>query len=222
MNVSRIVVLLFAVGIIAAHADETNLTLTVGGVTYSNVTFGTVTPATVKIFHSSGIVRLPLAKLPPDLQQRFGYDPAQAADWQKVEQQQAAAFMKQQAVEQQKAKQQAGANRQSQLSQESREEIEKKSQALWVNIIQVTPDGLLVRIHGIRDRAESARNNFFTLVKESGPVLVVGHPKQGEFVDGEEIQFNAYLNGNWSYQNTAGANSTVQKWVYVSEYVPKK
>ncbi len=68
MNVSRIVVMLFVVGIIAAHANETNLTLTLDGVTYSNVTFGTVTTSSVYIHHRSGITRLPLAKLPMELQ----------------------------------------------------------------------------------------------------------------------------------------------------------
>ena len=56
-------------------ADETNSIVTVDGVTYSNVTWGAVTPATVKISHSAGIAVLPLAKLPADLQQQFGYDP---------------------------------------------------------------------------------------------------------------------------------------------------
>ena len=79
MNVFRIVVMLFVVGIFAAHANETNLTLTLDGVTYSNVTFGTVTTSSVYIHHSSGITRLPLAKLPMELQERFGYEPTHEA-----------------------------------------------------------------------------------------------------------------------------------------------
>lgn len=83
---SRLSVVVFAVAVMASHADETNLTLTVDGVTYSNVTFGSVSPSSVSIRHSTGIARLPLAKLPPELQQRFGYDPQKAADWQKAKQ----------------------------------------------------------------------------------------------------------------------------------------
>jgi len=75
MNVSRIVVLLFAVGIIVAHANETNLTLTVGGVTYSNVTFGTVTPSSVSIRHSAGISKVRLSQLPEEWQKKFNYNP---------------------------------------------------------------------------------------------------------------------------------------------------
>lgn len=70
-----------------AFADGTNLTLTVDGVTYSNVTFGTVTRSWVSIRHSAGVASIPLEKLPPDVQQRFGYDPQKAAEYQRLEQQ---------------------------------------------------------------------------------------------------------------------------------------
>ncbi len=69
------VLFLWCLALQLAFAAESNLTLTVNGSTYSNCTFGAVTPATVKVFHASGIAVLPLAKLSPELQQRFGYDP---------------------------------------------------------------------------------------------------------------------------------------------------
>src|SRR5206468_2491829 len=72
------------------NADETNLILTVDGVTYSNVTFSASTPLSVSIRHSTGITRVPLAKLPAELQKRLGYDPQKAASWlleQKTQQQ---------------------------------------------------------------------------------------------------------------------------------------
>ena len=73
MNLLRGAVLIFAVAIVASHAAETNLT--VDGITYTNVIFGKVTASSVYIHHTSGITRLPLAKLPMELQERFGYDP---------------------------------------------------------------------------------------------------------------------------------------------------
>jgi len=90
MNVSRLAVLLFAVAVVASHADETNLTLTVDGITYSNVTFRTVTPATVNIFHKTGVATIPLEKLPLELQKRFGYDPQKAAGYRRAETERAA------------------------------------------------------------------------------------------------------------------------------------
>jgi hypothetical protein len=51
----------------------TNLTLTVDGTTYSNVTFGVATATSVNFRHSTGAASVPLAKLPPELQQQFGH-----------------------------------------------------------------------------------------------------------------------------------------------------
>ncbi len=64
--------------------------VTIDGITYSNVTWRTVTPTTVTIFHRTGIASIPLEKLPPDLQTRFGYDPQRAAVHQQAQQEQAA------------------------------------------------------------------------------------------------------------------------------------
>lgn len=61
----------------SVRAGDTNTTpattLTVDGVTFEDIRWGSVTPTTVTIFHSSGVATLPLAKLPEDLQKRFGY-----------------------------------------------------------------------------------------------------------------------------------------------------
>ena len=80
-----IVVMLF-VGGVAARAADTNLLLRVEGLTFSNVTFGTVTPATVTIFHSTGVALVPLAKMPAKFQKQFKYDPIKAKDYLQAEQ----------------------------------------------------------------------------------------------------------------------------------------
>ncbi|MCG3148544.1 MAG: hypothetical protein PCFJNLEI_01988 [Verrucomicrobiae bacterium] len=59
-------------------AGETNLVLTIDGTTYSNVTWGATTPATVKLFHQSGVANVALSKLPAEWQKHFNYDPVQA------------------------------------------------------------------------------------------------------------------------------------------------
>jgi hypothetical protein len=68
---------------IATNSATTNLTI--DGVQYENVRWGRVTPATVTIFHKTGVASIPLGKLPPDLQKKFGYDPQKAAEWIKAE-----------------------------------------------------------------------------------------------------------------------------------------
>ena len=44
------VLLLCCLALRSVFADETNLTFTVDGITYSNVTFGTVTPSSVTVY----------------------------------------------------------------------------------------------------------------------------------------------------------------------------
>jgi hypothetical protein len=68
-----------------APAKPLPTTITVDNIIYSNVTWRTVTPATVSIFHATGVASIPLEKLPPELQERFGYDPQKAADYRAQE-----------------------------------------------------------------------------------------------------------------------------------------
>ena len=79
--------LLFTLGasLCWSASDTTNLTVTIDKVAYSNVTWGTVTPVSATMFHSTGIAVVPLDKLPPELQQRFDYDPRKAAEFRAAE-----------------------------------------------------------------------------------------------------------------------------------------
>jgi hypothetical protein len=77
--------LLICLGVHTAFADDSNLTLTVDGVSYEDVRWGNATPSAVTIFHRTGIARIPLEKLSPELQQKFGYDPEKAADYRRRE-----------------------------------------------------------------------------------------------------------------------------------------
>ena len=77
MNVLRVAVLLSILTVAISRADETNAlptTITIDGEKYEDVRWGTVTPVSVQLRHSGGVVGIPLEKLPKELQQRFGYD----------------------------------------------------------------------------------------------------------------------------------------------------
>lgn len=76
--------LLIVIGLAAlapvAEATKTE-TWNLWGKTYTKVRVQEVTPASVTIFHSGGILQLELDELPEELQQRFDYDPEKAALW---------------------------------------------------------------------------------------------------------------------------------------------
>jgi hypothetical protein len=68
------------------RGDDTNSTITIDGVTYENYHWGTITPTTITIFHKTGVATIPLEKLPPELQERFGYDPKKVAELKAAQQ----------------------------------------------------------------------------------------------------------------------------------------
>jgi hypothetical protein len=75
-------VLIFALSVsITCAAESTNffLTLKVGDVHYTNVTVRSVRPSDIIISFDGGGAKVPLQKLTPDLQRRFGYDPDKAS-----------------------------------------------------------------------------------------------------------------------------------------------
>jgi hypothetical protein len=82
MNAFRVAALLFVSAFAASFAGETNTlptVITVDGTTYSNVIWRAFTPVTASISHRTGAATIPLWKLTPELQTRFGYDPQKAA-----------------------------------------------------------------------------------------------------------------------------------------------
>jgi DNA segregation ATPase FtsK/SpoIIIE-like protein len=127
MNAFRLAtaLLVLAVGSGASFAEETNplpTTITVGGIIYSNVTWHTVTPAAVTIYHQTGVASIPLEELPADLQTRFGYDPQKAAAYRAeelaAEQQRLADEQARERLRQQREAEAEEAARKQQLAQE--------------------------------------------------------------------------------------------------------
>ncbi|MGD0649786.1 MAG: hypothetical protein ABSA97_01355 [Verrucomicrobiia bacterium] len=180
-----------------AFAGETNLTLTVDGVTYSNVTFGTTTPSSVSIRHSIGITTVPLDKLPPNLQQRFGYDPKKAAEYRKAEAEKQAAWQKSEQQRRDLLKQQAKEKELENKANEPKGRPEYKHG----NVFHVLDDGLLL--------GDLSGNSY----------LLVGYPDQKKAVEGDEITCWAARSGKYVYIDTSGAQRTVGRYIWVRKYV---
>src|SRR6266571_7156845 len=66
-------------------ADEHLAALKVGSEIYSNVTVTSVTATDLYFMHSRGFGNAKLKNLDPDLQKLFHYDPAKAADKEKLQ-----------------------------------------------------------------------------------------------------------------------------------------
>jgi hypothetical protein len=126
MNVCRLAAALFFLAA-ASFAQQTNplpTTITIDGITYSNVSWRTVTPAEVSIFHQTGVATIPLSKLPPDLQQRFGYDPQRAVAYEAQE----TAVVQQRLLDAQ-ARERVRQQREAQAAEAARKDQEVQAQA---------------------------------------------------------------------------------------------
>jgi hypothetical protein len=222
---SLCVLLLSCLAIQSAFAAETNLTLTVDGVTYSNVTFGTVTPSSVTIFFKTGVARIPLEKLSPDLQKRFGYDPQKARDHnQKVRAQEAAAAARQQELAQ-TAKQKAEFEA---TYHQALENIKGMAIKVVGNVQQITDDGVLIAnavmpytyqvrevvdptYHTIMGEKLSVTRTVTAYKKaadEYEPIFILGAGKG--FTDGAQWSAIVYPAGTYKYMTVSGSGKTVK------------
>ena len=189
---------LFAVT--ACFADDTNLTLTIEGITYHIVRFVHPTPGMVTIYHSTGVATIPLAKLPSALQKQFGYDPQQAAQWQAAQKKIDAAAAETQ--RQQAARWKADQDR---ITAETAalEETQRKaaSAVQWtVRIQDVLPDAVVgYGCPGAKPTCPDAKT-----------ILLVDPPGPEPLAEGDQLTVMAYRDGSAMAQSR-----TLQKWVCV-------
>src|ERR1041385_294561 len=78
MRTVLILMICFAISRHVAAEPVSYVTVVVNGSTFSNVTWGTVTPATVVLYHRGGVETVALSALPAKWQTEFKYDPALA------------------------------------------------------------------------------------------------------------------------------------------------
>jgi hypothetical protein len=188
------------------YANETNLT--VDGVTYSNVTFGAVTSDTVSILHSTGVATISLAKLPTDLQKRFGYNPV------RVEQHQPADAKAGQ-TEQEKAPQPEQEKTGTDKGLAKNGEFRTGGKVVTVLsegiILEYTPSGsahpnpnLFARVHALTAPPQTHR------------ALLVGDPKQASLAPGASVDAYMAPSGTFTYDG-----ETLPRYVWIAENAPK-
>jgi hypothetical protein len=185
-----------------ASEAQTNAvhSITIDGVVYEDYRFGRVTPSEITIFHKTGVATIPLAKMPPDLQKQFGYDPEKATQWQ------------------------TGLRK----AEAEREALKKKLATVqhWSLTVEgVVPDGIVATGRQLRQSrpdlsklpAAGSASDYSAIASyynnpfqtEAIDVVFVGYPKRNELADGNQIAAWAYRDG---VMNVNGR--TLEKWVY--------
>lgn len=76
-----LLVLAAALFLAVVHADELQTLVTTTGHRFEKARVTELTPASITIVHSTGVVRMLLSEFPADVQKKFGYDEAKARAW---------------------------------------------------------------------------------------------------------------------------------------------
>jgi hypothetical protein len=116
--------------------------VTVNGITYSNITWGTVTPSTASIIYDKGIVSVNLSDLSPELQKRFNFNPTNDANYRAVEAQQEALRSQQ--------RQEAWARAAEQRAEQKRKAAMERIYVLGTVEQSLGPDAYLVSLAEIK------------------------------------------------------------------------
>ena len=189
----------------AAVGAQSNFTLTVGGVIYTNAVFGAVTPYAVTIKHSSGVAEVPLSELPADLQKRFGYDPQKAQDYLQESTARQAALV---ARDNQEAAARSGREHEAAVKADAAaaEAAEKaKLVALTTEIsgevVVTTDDGMMLRTSNAGDRAVG------TITTGVEYAFLVGYPSP--LAPKTDVRCRAYPDGSKVIDGR-----TMPRWVY--------
>jgi hypothetical protein len=204
---------------------QTNSTLTVDGVTYTNAVFGTVTPYAVTVKHSTGVASVPLERLPADLQQRFGYDPQKAQDYLRESTARQAALL---ASDRQESDARSGREHEVAVKAEiaSTEATEKaRLVALTTEIsgevMVTTADGMMLKTRNAISRTRSQYTTDVTAEVNGGSVartstaeaeyaFLVGYPSPLAPKTG--VRCRAYPDGSKEIDG-----HTMPRWVYQSD-----
>jgi len=193
VKILPIAFLLYTFAGVTSFADDTNTLpakITVDGVTYEDVRWGTATPSAVTIFHKTGIASVPLAKLPPDLQKQLGYDSAKAEAFITEERKLAA----HQAERERKRKE--------------LEEKAKNASTVSSRVLQVLADGLLVETYDPYDYVGASPVGW------RGPFFVTGVPNFRRYVEQGGGRWLLCPDGVFSYTDVQGGQRQVAKFQY--------
>ena len=202
----------------AAVAAQTNSTLTVGGVIYTNAVFGAVTPYAVTIKHSTGVAEVPLSELPADLQKRFRYDPQKAQAYLQESTARQAALV---ARDRQEAAARSGLEHEAAVkadvaATEAAEKAKLVSLTTEISgeVVVITDDGMMLKTRNAITRTREQNTTspmeqsaVRTITTEAEYAFLVGYP--GPLAPKTGVQCRAYPDGSKEIDG-----HTMPRWVY--------
>ena len=214
---------LFICQVLARAEDWT----TTDGKTYKDVTVVKIEDDAVTILDSDGGALVPLDKLPPNLQQKFHYDPAKAklaaAQRELNDKASAQAESAERQIANEKQNQQDAQDAAAAQDKAADQAARKTAIPLVFEVSQVLPDGVLAdKMKADFDTpvADSAQSDGGgggvgpgggVVYRDSGTVIFVEIPSAG-LAESQQLHKLAAPDGTYTYTDTDGASRTVEKW----------
>ena len=84
MRAALMIVCIAATTALRSVADEPQTIIALNGVRYEKAVVTSVTPAAVTVTHATGVASIPFAELPKEIQEKYHFNPARAAEWEKA------------------------------------------------------------------------------------------------------------------------------------------
>jgi len=197
-------------------------TLTIEGVTYTDVVYAGHDASRVKFRHADGLGSVPIRDLPETLRKQLGYDPKAAFAAEEA----ATAARKASAQENIRLMALSAARHKQQALDK---QVEQSGRPIVATIARVMPDGVLVEAHaqtlGTVEKTVNAGQMLHPeatkTIREPGWVdvvlsdnpdgLVFLHTAPGNLVDGGSWRGTAYAMGTTTYRDENGNSHTVPK-----------
>lgn len=197
----KLVALLSSLFIITACARAGETFTTITGQQFTDVTIAAVEPDGLKLVTDAGIVKLPFRDLSPDIQKRYHYDPAAAAQYAAaVHQGQAANSQRAQAEWAQAQTAKAGAEIQLATQQAQADATRQIAAAAFqadIRIKQIFAHGALAEVTEYKGAGSLRHSNVFIAGLTEG-------------VDNTRLHATLYPAGRYQYDDVAGAARTVR------------
>ena len=165
-------------------ADIRNRRIVIDGVEYEDFKFSEPTVIDVTITHRKGVGKVPLVKLPPELQKQFGYDPQKVAAYEQAQEE---------------------ANRRTEWVRKNVQNISGK-----VNDV-IEGKGVILSNELNVNAYLQAGGTDPRMTGLSFGFLECDTPK---LVNGSIVRCSAYREGTYTYTTVTGGNRKINRWVY--------
>lgn len=195
--------------------------VTLDGENYTNATLKRVDPDGLIISYADGVTKLKFKNLSTDLQTKYGYDPEKAASF-RTQLQADAAARQEGAIAQAKEKEKQWRDNESENQRREEEAAENAAAMnqppLHIKVNQVVKNGVLADLMETGSVGSSMSRiggggGVCFYYKRSGHIVYIQGLKN--VVDDDELNIKAKRDGTFAYINTLGANSTVEKYIFL-------